>query len=327
MQRRSLGRTGWQVSEVAFGAWGIGGMMWAEADDATSLRALHRAIDLGMNLIDTALVYGMGRSEMLVGQVARERARDEIYVATKVPPRNKLWPARADIGIQEVFPPDYVTSTTETCLKNLGLEHIDLLQLHVWNDAWLDSPAWDATRAVLESLKRSGKVRSLGISVSEHDPDSALRGAAVRLFDVLQVLYNIFDPRAAEHLFPVCHEHQVGVLARVPLDEGGLTGTITPETTFPPGDFRNDYFRGERKREVWRRAQALADLLGKEASSLPELALRFCLSHPVVSSVLPGMRRLETVQANASVGDGRVLSRGLLAKLAHHAWPRNFWLD
>jgi aryl-alcohol dehydrogenase-like predicted oxidoreductase len=321
MRTRPLGRTGMQVSEIGFGAWGIGGAQWIGARDEESRRALHRAIDLGVNLVDTALAYGNGHSERLVGRVARER-RETLYVATKVPPKNLVWPAPRGVPVDENYPPDHVVRSAETSLRNLGSERIDLLQLHTWLDDYLDQDGW---RDALLGLKRQGKVRAVGISVNDHDPGSALRAVESGLFDTVQVIYNVFDQTPEQRLLPLCREMGVGVLARVPFDEGGLTGTITPETTFPDGDWRHAYFAGDRKRQVWERNQRLQALLGAEAGTLPELALRFCLAHEAVSTVIPGMRRVESVEANVAVSDGRSLSPPLRAELRRHAWPRNFY--
>jgi aryl-alcohol dehydrogenase-like predicted oxidoreductase len=224
--------------------------------------------------------------------------------------------------VDDVFPASHIVESCETSLRNLGREPIDLLQLHTWHDSFLAEESW---RDAFLSLKRSGKVRLLGVSVSDHDATTARKIVAAGFIDSVQVLYNIFDPRPADELFPLCLEHGVGVLARVPLDEGGLTGTINPETTFPKGDFRNRYFRGDRKREVFKRVEDLKGLLGQEAQSVPELALRFCLSHKAVSTVIPGMRRVSSVDANVAVSDGRPLSKKLLSDLEGHAWPRNFY--
>lgn len=321
MEYRPLGRSGLEVSAIGFGAWGIGGDMWGGADDAESVRALHRAIDLGVNLVDTALAYGEGRSERLVGRVLRER-RETVYVATKVPPRNRAWPATREVPVSETFPSHYVSECCDSSLRNLGVERIDLLQLHVWHDAYLEQDGW---RGALEKLKAAGKVRLVGASVTEHDTDSAMQAVEADVFDAFQVLVNVFEQRPAERFLPACREYGVGVLARVPFDEGALTGSVTPETTFPPGDFRNRYFRGDRRREVQARVQRLRALLGAEARTLPELALRYCLSLPAVSTVIPGMRRTQNVDANALAGDGRALSAGLLRSLGAHAWPRNFY--
>lgn len=321
MKTRRLGRTNLQVSEIGYGAWGIGKALWVGADDSESLRALHRAIDLGVNLIDTALAYGPGHSERLVGQLVRER-RETIAVATKVPPKNSKWPASPAVPVAQVFPGDHVVACCESSLQNSGLEILDLLQLHVWHDDYLGQGDW---QDALDRLKQAGKVRFVGISINDHDPASALRAVASGIFDTVQVIYNIFDPTPAEELLPLCLKHDVGVLARVPLDEGGLTGAITPDASFADGDFRNRYFKGDRKRQVFERAQALEALLGEEAASLPELALRFCLSQEAVSTVIPGMRSVRNVERNAALSDGRRLSPGLLAQLSRHAWPRNFY--
>jgi aryl-alcohol dehydrogenase-like predicted oxidoreductase len=321
MKTRPLGRTGLQVSEIGYGAWGIGAAQWIGAKDDESLRALHRAVDLGVNFIDTALAYGEGHSEKLVGRLLRER-RETVYVATKVPPKNGVWPAPRGVPVSENYPADHIVRSAEKSLRHLGVERIDLLQLHTWLDDYLDQDGW---RDALLGLKRQGKVRALGISVNDHDPASAVRAVASGLFDTVQVIYNVFDQTPEERLLPLCRERGLGVLARVPFDEGGLTGAITPETTFPAGDWREDYFRGDRKREVFARAEALKKLLGEEARTLPELALRFCLAHDAVSTVIPGMRRPASVEANAAVSDGRRLSPAMRAELKRHAWPRNFY--
>ena len=321
MRFRKLGRIGFEVSEIGFGAWGIGGTQWLGGTDQGSLEALRRALELGFNFIDTALAYGNGHSERLVGRIVRE-THGRIYVATKVPPKNGLWPARPGIGLERVFPYDYIVECTERSLKNLGLETIDLQQLHVWNPEWLQSDDW---RRAFEDLKRSGKVRWVGVSINDHEPDSALELIRTGLIDAVQVIYNIFDPTPQKNLFPLCLERNIGVLARVPLDESSLTGTITEATQFDPRDFRAHYFRGDRKRQVAQRVAALErDLAGVEGS-LPEIALRFCLSHPAVSTVIPGMRRARHVEANAAVSAKGPLAAETLAVLEKHVWEKNFY--
>ena len=323
MKYRRLGRTGLMVSEIGFGAWGIGKGLWVGAEDAESLLALRRAVEEGVNFIDTALAYGPGHSERLVGQLVREMGVP-LYVATKVPPKNQTWPAARGVPVREVFPAAHIKRSAEESLENLGLDRIDLLQLHVWRDEYLDDThaGW---QEALRALQKSGRVRFVGISVSDHDPSSALRAVASGLFDTAQIIYNVFDQTPEEKFFPACQKHDVGVIARVPFDEGGLTGTITPDSTFPSGDFRSQYFKGDRKREVWQRTEGLKKLLDGDAKTLPELALRFILSHDAVSTVIPGMRRLTSVQANVAVSDGRRLSPALREKLKAHAWPRNFY--
>jgi aryl-alcohol dehydrogenase-like predicted oxidoreductase len=321
MKKRRFGRTGVHVSEIGYGAWGISGAQWVGAQDDDSLKALHRAIDLGVNFIDTALAYGDGHSETLVGRVVRER-REDVFVATKVPPANLRWPAQEGVPAQVVFPAAHVRLSCEKSLANLDVERLDLLQLHVWRDEFLDETEWQDE---LRALKAAGKVRWVGISVNDHSPRTALRAVESGFFDSVQVIYNIYDPTPADELFPACQSRDVAVIVRVPFDEGGLLGTIRPDTEFPKDDFRNLYFKGERRREVFERTETLRRHLGSEAASLPELALRFCLSHDAVSAVIPGMRRLSSVEANVAVSDGRRLSPALLGELRAQAWPRNFY--
>jgi aryl-alcohol dehydrogenase-like predicted oxidoreductase len=319
MRYRKLGRTGIEVSDIGYGAWGIGGKQWLGGGDDESLEALGRAIDLGVNLIDTALAYGDGHSEQLVGQVVRDADR-KIYVATKVPPKNRIWPATAATPIEDVFPYDYILASADESLRNLGLETIDLLQLHVWTDAWVDRDEW---KRAFEDLKRSGKVRSVGISATEHDPDSTLAAMKTGLIDAVQVIYNIFDQTPEARMFPLALERNIGILARVPLDEGALSGHFSESTTFPAGDFRDWYFRGDRKKEVVDHVDALhRDLDG---ASIPDTALRFCLSHPAVSSVIPGMRTRRHVESNTALSDAGPLPENTLAILKRHAWDRNYY--
>lgn len=320
MNYRKLGKTGFEVSEIGYGAWGIGGGLWLGGTDDESLAALRRALDLGVNFIDTALAYGDGHSERLVGQVVREAGR-RIYVATKVPPRNRVWPAQPGTGIQQVFPYDYIVRSAEKSLRNLGLEAIDLLQLHVWNSEWVDRGEW---RKAFDDLKRSGKVSAVGVSLTDHDPDSGLGAIETGLIDAVQVIYNIFDQSPERALLPLCRERNVGVLARVPLDEGGLSGHIEENTQFAPGDFRDDYFRGDRKKQVVEHVAALRRDLGENAD-LPEVALRFCLSGPAVSSVIPGMRTVRHAERNAAASGQGPLPAATLAILKRHVWDRNFY--
>ncbi len=319
MRYRKLGRTNFEISEIGYGAWGIGGIQWLGGTDDESVAALRAAFECGINFIDTALAYGRGHSEQLVGRVVREAAMP-VRIATKVPPKNEIWPARPEMPIGDTFPYDHIVRCTETSLRNLGLETIDLQQLHVWTDAWVERDEW---RRAAEDLKRSGKIRAFGISLSEHDPDSGLAACRTGLIDAVQVIYNIFDQTPERNLFPLCRELNIGVLARVPLDEGGLTGRITMETEFAPGEFRAEYFRGDRKRQVVEHVEALQRDLG--TANLPETALRFCLSHPAVSTVIPGMRNVRNVRANCAVPDLGPLDPATLEMLKRHAWDRNFY--
>jgi aryl-alcohol dehydrogenase-like predicted oxidoreductase len=324
MQYRKLGKTEAEISEIGFGAWGIGGNQWLGGEDEESQRALRRAFELGVNFVDTALAYGDGHSEQLVGQAVRSTLH-RIYVATKVPPKNRIWPASPSTPISEVFPYDYIIESTNESLSNLGVEQIYLQQLHTWTDAWVEREEW---RRAAEQLKRSGKIRFFGISVAEHDPDSSLEAVRTGLIDSVQVIYNIFDQTPEKNLFPLCQQKKVGVLARVPLDEGGLTGTITKDTQFAPGDFRESYFRGDRKGQVEERAEALKEDLAVVGvhGTLPEIALRFCLSHSAVTTVIPGMRRVASVESSCRASAAGKLDARTLAILKGHAWDRNFYL-
>lgn len=322
MRHRKLGRTGFDVSELGYGAWGISGAQWIGASTNASLAALRAAVEGGVDFIDTALAYGDGVSERLVGQIVRE-AGGRVRVATKVPPKNRLWPARPGIGIEDVFPYDYIMASVEESLRNLNIDSIDLLQLHVWNPDWVDRDEW---RRAFEILKKSGKVRAVGISINDHQPDSGIGMIETGLIDSVQVIYNIFDQTPEARLFPACQKHNIGVIARVPFDEGSLTGRIDANTVFPEGDFRNHYFKGDRKQQVATHIAALISDIGlADAQALPTIALRFCISHPAVSTVIPGMRSLSSVSSNiTAVGQGP-LPTDLLDKLRQHTWDRNFY--
>lgn len=321
MRYRKLGSTEAEVSEIGYGAWGIGGKQWQGGQDDTAVRALQRAFELGVNLVDTALAYGDGHSEQLVGRVVRDSFR-RVFIATKIPPKNRIWPAAPSSPIEDVFPYDYIVQSTEESLRNLGVEQIYLQQFHVWTDAWVEKEEW---RRAIEDLKASGKVRHFGVSISEHDPDSALEAVRTELFAAVQVIYNIFDQSAEKRLFPLCLEKKVGVLARVPLDEGGLTGSITSSTRFEPGEFREAYFRGDRKEQVVEHVDALQRDLAGVPGTLAEIALRFCLSDKAVTSVIPGMRRVETVESSCRTSDAGPLDAKTVALLRKHAWERNFY--
>ena len=309
------------MSEVGYGAWGIGGLQWLGGTDDESLRAVRRAIELGLNFIDTALAYGGGHSERLVGRVLRE-AGDDIYVATKVPPKNEQWPALPGIGIDRVFPYSYIVRCTEESLRNLGVETIDLQQLHVWNPEWIDRDEW---RRAFAELKASGKVRAVGVSINDHDPGSALELVRTGDIDTVQVIYNIFDQSPEQELFALAQQMNMGVIARVPFDEGALTGAITEDTVFDPDDFRSEYFSGDRPRRVAERVAALREDLAEVDGSLPEIALRFCLSHEAVSTVIPGMRTVGHAEANMAASNRGRLDPATLAVLRRHTWDKNFY--
>jgi len=323
MHYRTLGRTGLQVSEIGYGAWGISGSGWIGAQDEESLQALQRAIDLGVNFIDTALAYGEGHSERLIGQVLRNNLNTRIIVATKIPPKNDQWPAPAGVPVEEAFPGPYIQECTEQSLRNLGTETLDIQQFHVWNDEWVGQGDWLET---IQRLKEQGKIRFFGVSINDLQPDNALRLIETGLVDTVQVIYNIFEQSPEDTLFPACHQHRIGVIVRVALDEGGLTGTVTPESRFDPQDFRSNYFRGNRKQEVYEHVQNIVSDLRATVDELPEIALRYVLSNPVVSTVITGMLTLRNVERNTAVCDGRGLPPDQVQKLKKHRWIRDFYV-
>jgi len=317
---RPLGKTGLSVSEIGYGTWGIGGSSWIGAQEDESVRALHRAIESGVNFIDTA--RGYGESERIVGKVVRGHRGDPLYVATKVPPKNGIWPAPRGLDPAETFPGSHIRASLETSLRASGLEMFDVLQFHVWSDEWLGRGDWLET---ITELKKEGKIRFFGVSLNDNQPDSALELVRSGDVDTVQCIYNIFHQAPAEHLFPACEQHGVGVIVRVPLDEGALTGRITVNTTFPDGDFRNGYFRGDRKAQVEQHVDAIIADLGIERDQLAEVALRYTLSQDAVSTAIPGMRTVSNVERNVAVGDGRGLDAGQLATLAKHRWEKIFY--
>jgi len=321
MRYRRLGKTGFQVSEIGYGAWGIGGKLWLGGDDREAAQALRLAIERGVNFIDTALAYGDGHSEQLIGRVVRE-AGHKIYIASKVPPKNLLWPARPGVPISDVFPYEYIMESTERSLKNLGLDTIDVQQLHVWNPEWIACDEW---KRAFDDLKRSGKAQAVGISINDHQPDSALEIIGTGLIDTVQVIYNIFDQTPEKNLFPLAMERDIGVIARTPLDEGALTGRINPHSQFEPTEFRARYFKGDRKKQVAERVAAIEHDLGLQNGVMPEVALRFCISHPTVSSVIPGMRTRANVEFNCTIPGKGPLPEKVLAILRKHAWEKNFY--
>ena len=321
MNYRILGKTGLKVSEVGYGAWGIGKSGWIGASDDESVKALHRSIDLGLNFIDTALAYGEGHSERLVGQLIKERS-ETIYVATKIPPKNEVWPAQSGVPVTESFPAEHVIARTEQSLENLGLESIDVQQFHVWSDEWVNQGDW---LEAVQKLKEQGKLKHFGVSINDYQPENAIKLIETGVVDSVQVIYNIFEQSPEDKLFPACERHNVGVIVRVALDEGGLTGKITPDTTFEESDFRSDYFRGDRKVQVYDRVQKIALDLSVNSDQMAETALRYVLSHTAVSTVIPGMRSVRNVERNCQLGDGRGLPADKVERLKAHRWVRNFY--
>ncbi|MFL6468219.1 MAG: aldo/keto reductase [Pyrinomonadaceae bacterium] len=316
MKYRTFGRTGWQVSEIGYGMWGMGG--WTGSDDAQSLESLQRAVDLGCNFFDTAYVYGNGRSENLLGLLVRNNPDKRIYTATKTPPKNMQYPTLPEYTLDECYPPEHIEEFLHKSLANAGLESFDLLQIHTWNDEWADDDSWSNT---LDSLKRQGLIRATGISINRWEPWNAVKTVRSGKVDSVQVIYNIFDQNPEDELFPACEVMNVAVIARVPFDEGTLTGTITKETTFPPGDWRAAYFSPENLIPSVERADALKPLV-PDGSSMPDMALRFILGNPVVSTIIPGMRKLTNVENNVAASDRGPLAPALQEELKRHRWVR-----
>lgn len=316
MKYRQFGRTGWQVSDIGYGMWGMGG--WTGSDDEESFAALQRAVDLGCNFFDTAFVYGNGRSENLLGKLVRANPDKKLYTATKIPPRNGKFPTLPEYPLEECYPPDHIEEFVYKSLKNAGLESFDLVQLHTWNDDWTDSDGWSNK---LSDLKGQNLIRAFGLSLNRWEPWNGVRAVKSGKIDSVQVIYNIFDQNPEDELFPACREMNVAVIARVPFDEGTLTGTLTKETTFPPEDWRSGYFKPENLIPSVERADRLKPLI-PENSTLPEMALRFILSEETISTIIPGMRKLKNVETNIRASDAGALPPDLLTELRNHRWVR-----
>ena len=317
MRSRKAARLPDALSEIGYGMWGMGG--WSGSDDVESARALDRAVELGCNFFDTAAAYGDGHSERLLGDLLR-RSRDvKLMVASKVAPKNRRWPGRASSPADDVFPYDHIIESTNATLRNLRVDTLDLQQLHVWDDAWTPADGW--CRAVRE-LKQSGKIRAFGISVNRWEPENVLRALQTGLIDAVQVVYNVFDQSPEDVLFPTCQRDGIAVIARVPFDEGSLTGTLRPDSRWPDGDWRNTYFAPSQLAETLPRVDAVHRDAAALGMSLPELALRFILSNPAVTTTIPGMRRLEHVETNLGVSDTPLLLPDDVRRLRAHRWDR-----
>lgn len=322
MNYRTLGKTNYQVSEIGFGAWAIGGDAWGKQDDKESIRALHAAIDAGVNFIDTAQGYGNGHSEELIGKVIQER-KEDIKVATKTPPTPQgIWPPSPYDKWEDRYGEDYLRKNVEQRLQKLGVECIDLLQLHSWTRAWNRDPQ---PLLILKKLKEEGKVAHIGISTPEQDQNAVIDLMRNDLVDTVQVIYNIFEQEPAAELLPVAREKNVGIIVRVALEEGALTGKFDHETRFGTDDFRHNYFRGNRIRRVVDRVEKLKAEFGNSGYTLAELALRFALDHPAVSTVIAGMRSVRQVEMNTRVSDLEPLPEKITIALRKYNWLKTFW--
>jgi aryl-alcohol dehydrogenase-like predicted oxidoreductase len=316
MKYRRFGKTNWQISEIGYGMWGLAG--WTDTDQEEVEQSLHRSVESGCNFFDTAWAYGAGVSEKILGQLVRTYSNKKLYVASKIPPKNRKWPSRREFSLEEVFPSDYIVEYVDKSLHNLGMEQIDLMQFHVWEDGWAEKDEWKET---IQQLTRQGKVTHWGISINRWEPDNSLETLKTGLIDAVQVIYNIFDQNPEDHLFPLCRDLDIGIIARVPFDEGTLTGTMTKETTFPENDWRSTYFVPENLIASVERADALRNIIPPRMT-MAQMAIRFILSNHDVHTTIPGMRKLRHVEMNIGCSDGIGLKYDTLFELKKHRWDR-----
>ncbi|PJC79735.1 aldo/keto reductase [Candidatus Shapirobacteria bacterium CG_4_8_14_3_um_filter_35_11] len=336
MKYRSLGKTGLQVSEVGMGTWQLAGKPWGwdAPDENESMKALYRFVELGGNFIDTAWVYGRvdepgdeegGHcSEELIGNFIKESGnRNKVIIASKIPGKNRKWPALLNVPISEVFPKGYIEEMVDSSLKSLQIDSLDLMQFHVWQDQFSEENDW---KEEIQNITKKGKVKHWGISINDYQPSNCLKTLDTGLIDTIQFIFNIFHQKPTEKLFPYAKEHNIGLIARVPRDEGGLAGKLTLDSTFTD-DMRSKYFSKERLQEFIPRIKKLEQLLGNEARTLPELALKYILSFDEVSTVIPGTRKVKYVDENVAVSNGQKLSKELMTELKKYVWERNFYVD
>ena len=321
MKYKDFANSDMQVSRLGFGGWGIGKTLWIGADDKESKKLLRKAIDSGIIFFDSALVYGNGHSEELIGQAERVSGKD-LFITSKIPSKRFEWPAKETSSLKDSFPVDHIITTTEKSLRNLKRDHIDLQQFHVWNDKWADQDEW---KEAIFRLKKDGKVRFFGISINDHQPENGILAGKTGLIDSFQVIFNLFDQAPADKLLPFCLEKNISVIARVPFDEGALTGNIKPDSEFPPKDFRNHYFRDDRKEQVWERVQKIAETAKGETESPAETALRYLIGFEAVTTVIPGMRKEKNLLSNVEAVNKGALSGSLMEQLKEFRWIRNFY--
>jgi len=316
MKYRTFGRTNWKVSEIGYGMWGMAG--WTGSDDEESMQSLQLSVDMGCNFFDTAWGYGAGKSEHLLGELIRANKGKKLYTATKMPPKNFKWPARREFTLDDCFPPDHIEEYIGKSLKNAGLDYFDLMQFHTWEDSWLEDER--GINKMLD-LKNQGLFNAIGISLNRWEAWNGIKAVRSGLIDSVQVIYNIFDQNSKDKLFPACREMNVAVIARVPFDEGSLTGTLTKESKWPEGDWRNTYFVSENLIPSVKRADALKPLV-PEGMTMAEMALRFILGEPAVSTIIPGMRKPSHARSNLAASDAGPLGAGLMKELEKHRWDR-----
>jgi aryl-alcohol dehydrogenase-like predicted oxidoreductase len=316
MKYRRFGRTDWQVSEIGYGMWGLA--EWTGSDPEEVGRALERAVELGCNFFDTAWAYGEGKSEAVLGRLVRAHRGKRLYTATKIPPKNMQWPSRREFTLDDCFPPDHIEKFVHKSLKNAGLESFDLVQFHVWEDRWIEDDRWVKK---MHELRDQGLFRAVGISINRWEPWNGVRTVRSGVADAVQVIYNIFDQNPEDELFPACREMDVAVIARVPFDEGTLTGTLSKQSRWPKDDWRNTYFVPENLNASVEHAEALRPLI-PPGMSMPEMALRFILNNSDVATIIPGMRKVKNVESSLAASDQGPLPEKLHAKLLAHRWDR-----
>lgn len=324
MKQRFLGGQGPRVSEIGFGAWAIGGQ-WGGQDDRESVAALHAAIDAGVTLIDTAPGYGDGRSERVIAEAIRDRPGD-VFVATKTPPADGPWPPSPYCRWEDRYGAAYIRENVHQRLRQLNVDRIDLLQLHSWTRAWNDDPQ---PLLILRQLRDEGKVGLIGVCTPEQDQNCVVDLMRDGLVDVVQVVFNIFDQEAAAQIFSVAAETRTGVIVRVSLDEGSLTGKYAEDHVFANDDFRHNYFAGDRMRRTVRRVEAIRDRCASyglfDGYSLADVAIKFALSPQAVSSVIVGTRSVDQAVRNARVSELPDLPESLIRDLQGHRWLRGVW--
>jgi aryl-alcohol dehydrogenase-like predicted oxidoreductase len=316
MKYRRFGRTNWSVSEIGYGMWGMAG--WTGSEDKESMQSLQKAVDLGCNFFDTAWGYGAGKSEALLGNLLRNNPGKKLYTATKMPPKNFKWPSRREFTSEDCFPPEHIEEYVEKSLKNAGLDSFDLMQFHTWEDSWLHD---DRLMRKMMDLKEQRLFHAIGISINRWEPWNGVEAVKSGLIDAVQVIYNIFDQNPKDILFPACQKHDVAVIARVPFDEGSLTGQLTKDSKWDEGDWRNTYFVPENLISSVEHADALKPIVPK-GMTMSEMALRFILGEQRVSTIIPGMRKLQHVTANIAASDAGLLDSKLMAELEKHRWDR-----
>jgi aryl-alcohol dehydrogenase-like predicted oxidoreductase len=324
VQRRPFGRTGWDISEVAFGAWQLGGQ-WGPVDDDASVRALLDAYERGINFVDTAEMYGSGHSEEVVGRSLRDWTGARVYVATKVQPIHWPDPAESDPDIAAAYPAAYLRSSVEASLRRLGVDRLDLIQLHCWMPGGVHDQGWLTT---LQAMREEGKIDRIGVSLRDHRADEGVAIAQSGLVDSIQVIYNIFDQSPEQGLLAAAAASQTAIIVRVALDSGSLSGAWTPASydEWAPGSVLSTLFRGERFGQTLERVARIREVTDPFYESLDEAAIRFVLDAKEVSTVIIGMTSPERIERNLSFSDGGGLAPGLRDRLAGFEWKRNFYV-